>query len=105
MVIQNRQLLDGPIAAIITERERVMTELKGRKCVKTFPSQANFVLMKTPLVSRDLFNGLLSQGVLIRDVSSYPLLENTVRVSIGRPAENDRFLAALDNVMAKAQEN
>jgi histidinol-phosphate/aromatic aminotransferase/cobyric acid decarboxylase-like protein len=32
-------------------------------------------------------------------VSHYPLLERSLRVSIGTPGENDRFLAALDQAL------
>jgi histidinol-phosphate aminotransferase len=39
--------------------------------------------------------------VLVRDVSGYPLLERCLRVSIGRPEENNRFLEALDRALEK----
>ena len=49
--------------------------------------------------ARDLFDRLYSHGVLVRDVSAYPLLERCLRVSIGTPEENDKFLAALDRAL------
>jgi histidinol-phosphate/aromatic aminotransferase/cobyric acid decarboxylase-like protein len=42
-----------------------------------------------------VFNALLKNGILIRDVSSYPMLARGLRVSIGTPEENREFLAAL----------
>ena len=103
-VIRNRQLLAAPIAAIVSERERVLAELRLRKGVKAFPSCANFILMTSDLRVRKLFDGILSEGVLIRDVSAYPLLEKAIRVTIGRPEENNRFLAALDKTLAQPLE-
>jgi histidinol-phosphate aminotransferase len=52
--------------------------------------------MRTPRDARELFEALYAQGVLVRDVSSYPMLERVLRVSAGTPEENDRFLSALD---------
>jgi histidinol-phosphate aminotransferase len=64
-----------------------------------FPSKANFILMKTARPARALFEALYARGVLVRDVSSYPLLDRCLRVSIGTPEENNKFLAALDHVL------
>jgi hypothetical protein len=50
----------------------------------------------------DLFQRLLDRGVLVRDFSTKPRLEGCVRVTIGTPAENDDFLAALDGALADA---
>jgi len=49
--------------------------------------------------SKVLFEGLYAQGVLIRDVSGYPMLSRSLRVSIGKPEQNDRFLQALDRAI------
>ena len=35
----------------------------------------------------------------MRDVSRYPMLRQFLRVSVGLPEENDRFLAALRRIM------
>ena len=50
-------------------------------------------------VPPDYFDALYEQGVLVRDVSSYPLLYRCLRVSIGLPEENDRCLQALDRAL------
>jgi histidinol-phosphate aminotransferase len=51
--------------------------------------------------ARALFDALYTHGVLIRDVSAYPLLDRCLRVSIGTPEENDKFLRALDLALEK----
>src|SRR5438876_4868162 len=99
IVIERRSVLDRGIAALVRERDRVFAEPQKRHNVRAFPSQANFILMKTARPAHRLFDALYSQGVLVRDVSSYPLLDRCLRVSIGTPEENDRFLAALDRVL------
>ena len=58
------------------------------------PSQGNFVLADTHADGRDLFRRLLEKGVIVRpaDGWGYP---THIRVSVGRPDENRRFLATL----------
>ena len=98
-MIERRSLLNQAIADLIRERDRVFAELHRRAAVRAFPSQANFILMKTARPARQLFDALYGRGVLVRDVSSYPLLDRCLRISIGTPEENDRFLAALDQAL------
>src|SRR5436190_2576741 len=99
LVVERRSLLNQAIANLIRERDRVLHELQKRAAVRAFPSKANFILIKTARPAHRLFDALYSQGVLVRDVSSYPLLDRCLRVSIGTPEENDRFLVALDQAL------
>lgn len=85
------------IGAIVAERERLMAALAERG-VATWPSQANFVLLREPVDG--LFQALLDRGVLVRDFSELPRLAGTLRVTVGAPDENDAFLAALDDAVA-----
>jgi histidinol-phosphate aminotransferase len=99
IVIEKRSVLNRGIANLIQERDRLFAELQKRPAVRAFPSKANFIVMKTAKPARELFDALYCRGVLVRDVSSYPLLERCLRVSIGTPEENNRFLAALDQAL------
>ena len=61
-----------------------------------WPSRANFFILE--LLEADpkaVFAALLRRGVLVRDVTSYPLLSRCLRISVGSPEENDTFLHAL----------
>ncbi|MBT3232563.1 MAG: histidinol-phosphate transaminase [Calditrichaeota bacterium] len=62
------------------------------------PTEANFVLIKTPLPGRDLFKELLFKGVVVRPVDGYGL-PDYVRVSIGLPDENIRFFRELEELL------
>jgi histidinol-phosphate aminotransferase len=99
LALENRSAMDAPIARTVAERNRVMTELRKRAGVECFDSRANFILFKTPHPARRIYEGLRAEGVLIRDVSGYPMLDRALRVSIGLPEENSRFLAALDKTL------
>lgn len=66
------------------------------------PSFGNFVCVKvaSPARSADgVFQELLKRGVIVRPVGNYGL-PDYLRVSIGLPEQNARFLAALDEILA-----
>jgi histidinol-phosphate aminotransferase len=44
---------------------------------------------------------LLARGVLVRDFSRWPRVENCLRVTIGAPDENDALLAAMTDALAE----
>ena len=99
IAIERHSVLNRGIAGLIQERERLFAELQKRAAVRAFPSKANFILMRTAKPARELFDALYKRGVLVRDVSSYPLLDRCLRISIGTPEENNKFLAALDQTL------
>lgn len=99
VVIQNQQRFEPVISQIVSERDRLYKALDAMNGVRAYHSEANFILFETPRDPSDVFQAVFDQGVLIRNVSKYPMLENALRVSVGTPAENDRFLAALEKAL------
>jgi histidinol-phosphate aminotransferase len=100
VLIRRWDLIRGWIDTILKERERVRGVLAAMRGVTVHPSEANFLLMevegKTP---REVFMHLAGRGILIRDVSSYPMLERGLRVTIGTPEENTAMLSALQEAL------
>jgi histidinol-phosphate aminotransferase len=86
------------IPAVVEERERLAGLLRAVDGVEVFDSAANFLLVRTGVP--DLFDRLLSRGVLVRDFARVPRLEGCVRVTVGTPEEDDAFLAALRESLA-----
>ena len=84
------------IEAAVAERERLCARLIARG-IEVFPSQANFLCFRVTDAART-FEQLAAGGILVRDVSALPLLRNCLRVSIGTPEQNDRFLTLLEKV-------
>ena len=79
----------------------VVDELKRIPGVKPYPSDANYVLFRLENAGI-IWEMLYGRGVLVRDFSRAPGLEDCLRVSIGSREENDAFLRALrDAVMGK----
>jgi len=63
------------------------------------PTQANFLIIKTPLGTRVTYERMLEQGVIIRPMDSYGL-EGYIRMNVGLPEENSRFIHTLESVIA-----
>ena len=83
------------VRAIVAERSRVEAELSAAGW-KLPEHQGNFVWLRTGDASDDVGLGLERRGVVVR-----PFAGDGVRVTIGTPGENDRFLAALAEVVAE----
>jgi len=84
------------LSQIRSERARVSKALSEIPLVKqVFPSEANFLLVRFTHSARQIYEKLLGQGIVTRYRGSLPLCEETIRVTIGTPEENDAFLSAL----------
>jgi histidinol-phosphate aminotransferase len=87
--------MDTRVERLRAERERMATALQSVDGISVFPSGANFLLLKAPGDGHGLWRRLVDRGVLVRDFSRWPRLDDCLRVTVGTPAENDAFLAAL----------
>jgi histidinol-phosphate aminotransferase len=87
--------MEARVALITEERGRVAGALSDLP-VEQWPSDANFILFR-PLRrgATEVWRDLLDASVLVRDCSSWPGLDDCLRVTVGTPGENDRFLVAL----------
>ena len=92
--------MDARVRQIVSERERVSEALRRLPC-DVVPSGANFVLFRPRSANgRAVWQGLVDHDVLVRDCSSWPHLDNCLRVTIGTPQENTTFLDALAAVLS-----
>lgn len=94
-MLDHLALLDAQAATLRAERARLLTALRALAGVTAFDSAANFVLLRVGDADA-VFAALKSAGILIKNVSRLnPLLAGCLRTTVGAPAENDAFLAAL----------
>jgi histidinol-phosphate aminotransferase len=91
-VTESRRLNGQGMATVVAGLERL--ELSW------IPSAGNFVTFAVPGegAAAATYQALLEQGVIVRPVAEYGLAEH-LRVTVGLPEENDRFLAALERVL------
>ncbi len=97
-MLARQDWVEDKVRYIIQERERLFHELGKLPGVRPYPSQANFILFRVP-DARKVFEDLLEQGILIREVSHYPLLANCLRVTVGLEDENDAFLKVMRGIL------
>jgi len=100
-LLENREELRKTVRRIIAEREPMLAEMNGIEGVTAYPSKANFILFETPRNPKEIFTKLLSDGLLVRNVSSYPMLGNALRVTVSTPGDNRRFIASLRRIMTE----
>jgi histidinol-phosphate aminotransferase len=77
------------------ERARLTERLQDMG-LTVAPSQANFVLVDVRRPARPVYDALLRHGVIVRPFGNLP---TSLRVTVGLARENERFLAALAEVL------
>ena len=78
----------------------ILQSLEG---IIAYPSQANFILIRTaPAQADPLFNALLENGVLVKKLhGSHPLLPDCLRFTIGKPEENRQLLQTVQRFLSR----
>ncbi|MDX8377386.1 MAG: histidinol-phosphate transaminase [Mariprofundales bacterium] len=80
-------------------REELSQALSSLNGVKVYPSQANFLTIRVPDADA-IFNGLKQRKILIKNLhGSDVLLNNCLRISIGKREENTLLLQALKELL------
>ena len=86
-------------ALISAERTRIYNMLQKSPDFKPYPASANFLLakiLKKNVASQDLFDRTIRKGLMIRDCSTFPFLDQKyIRFCFMMPKDNDRLLSCL----------
>jgi len=94
-VLEEGHALNDQTQQLRQERVRVFTALRDIQGVHPFESEANFILLRV-LDAQGVFDALKRHGILIKNLSNaHALLRGCLRVTVGTPEQNDRFLDAL----------
>lgn len=99
VALENPEYVQERVREAVSERGRMLAALKDHPSWTVYPSSTNFFLIRTP-DGDGAYQALTRRGVLVRKQGGSPLLENTLRVSVGTPEENDQFLAAAMQIQA-----
>lgn len=99
LALRHREEMEERVRAVAAARDELATALAALD-VDTWPSDANFVLFRPRRQAAGaVWQALLDDGVLVRDFSTAPGLDGCLRVTVGTPEENERFLDALERIM------
>ncbi len=93
--------MEHRVSALVEERGRLFAALAATPGIDVCPSGANFLMFRVEGDAHEVWKRLLAHDVLVRDFSSWPRIEGSLRVTVGTPEENDAFLAALGEVMSE----
>ncbi|MEM6707264.1 MAG: histidinol-phosphate transaminase [Pseudomonadota bacterium] len=98
--VQDQAYAEESWSRVRTERQRQRAHL-AQLGFHVYPSQSNFLLCDVP-AGRDakaLYEALKADNILVR-YFSHPRLEQSLRISIGTPAENARLNSALARLLS-----
>lgn len=98
-LLQHHDVLLAQAENIRQERARMLAALNAVVGVRTWASEANFILLRVAQASR-IFEGLKQRGVLIKNLDGgHPALQDCLRVTVGTKQENTQFLSALQDTI------
>lgn len=96
--VSDQKAVQTEVASILEEREKLIETLKTISFVSTiYPTDANFILAKVDDATLR-YNQLLKEGVVVRNRTTQPLCENTLRFTVGNSEENKKLAEALKRI-------
>ena len=99
IMFRDKAYIHDTYQLIASERERICRILDTQDTLTYYPPSANFVLLKIQkegVTSEDLFDTAIRQGLMIRDCSTFPFLDQKfIRFCFMMPEDNDKLLDVL----------
>lgn len=96
--VMDQNLVRQEVEAILSQRDTLNNALEGIKFIlHIYPSDANFILVKVDDANLR-YEQLISKGIVIRNRSTQPLCDNTLRFTVGTEEENNQLLTALKEI-------
>ncbi|HFE32239.1 MAG TPA: histidinol-phosphate transaminase [Gammaproteobacteria bacterium] len=99
--LEHREVLEAQTRQISADRETLWQALDALPGVTPYPSRANFILFRVAGDADAVFAALKANGVLIKNLNpAGGPLAGCLRVTVGKPDNNDAFLQALQSAIA-----
>lgn len=93
--VLDQNIVQDEVKQILKDRDALVKALQSLPFVdEIYPTDANFVLAKVDDADKR-YQQLLEKQVVVRNRSSQPLCENTLRFTVGTPEENEKLTAIL----------
>jgi len=90
--LEDTDHVTAAVQVAVSERARVAARLQ-KSGTKVLPSAGNFLMLHAGPDAKARYEALLRGGIIVRPVGNYGLPEH-LRVTLGTPEQNDRFLKA-----------
>ena len=96
--LQDKEGVAQEIETILFERNQLAIALRSISFIeKIYESDANFILIKVDDANKR-YNELIEKGIVIRNRTSQPLCENTLRLTVGTKEENEKLIKVLKEI-------
>jgi threonine-phosphate decarboxylase len=99
LMFTDEEYIKATRTLIANERDRICSLLTTCKNLRYYPPTANFVLikiLKEDITSADLFDAAIRKGLMVRDCSTFPFLNNKfIRFCFMQPEQNDALLKVI----------
>ncbi|MEC4113557.1 histidinol-phosphate transaminase [Myroides pelagicus] len=100
-ILRDREGFDQRVALLLSEKDRVRNELMNLSITQVvYPSDANYLLVKFNNANQ-LYDELINRQIIVRNRSK--VVDNTLRISIGLPEENNQLLTALKAITSEKE--
>ena len=96
-VLENYTLVTDAVSFILHERDKLYSELLAIEGVEPFQSDTNFLIIRINNAGA-VFQNLQRDGILVRNVSGYQLMDNCLRFNVGLVEENRRLIEKLRTI-------
>jgi len=100
--LEDRGYVDDYVAQSSESRAMIHDYCRGHG-LETFPSEANFVLIRIGAAASRAAGALAARGIFVRDRSDQPGCDGCIRVTAGLVEDTRRALAALEEVLCDAR--
>jgi histidinol-phosphate aminotransferase len=97
--LRHRGVVERQISLLISERKRLYNDLSLLPGVTAYPSETNFILIRTAADATRIHGRLKRSGILVKNLNRPGPLKNCLRVTVGRPEENAEFLRTLRKIL------
>jgi len=97
-LLENRSIVEKAVEQLKAERETLIKKLNEIDGVKAFTSKTNFVLFQTEKQYEEVYQSLLSQGILVKKLGKVLHLNNCLRTTVGLPWMNAKLLQTLEEI-------
>lgn len=96
--LKEQNIVKEQVQLLVAERQRLEKAFASIPCIeKWYPSDANFLLVRFDESSLR-YKQLLEKGIVVRNPSKNLNCENTLRISVGLPEENNHLIEVLSNL-------
>ncbi len=100
VALADREHVEACVAAVRHERARLEAEL-SKYSIRTWPSRGNFILAELGTNHAAFTAEFEKADIYVRDRGADPACSGCVRITVGTPAEMDRFYAALPGILQR----